>query len=607
MSVDNVDHDVAGDKAHTQETSVESGTGGNDLSAYSANRLDELRALAGANNFTNQSSYTLSSGVVDKTSDPHNISFENAEKVNTRDTGPEAGSGGDDLSAWSAGRLAKLRALAGACNFTNQSGYTLSSALVDRTSDPHDISFENAEKANTRETGTEAGSGGDDLSAWSADRPAELRALAGASNFQNNSSYTLSKGLVDRTSDPHDISFENGEKVNTEETDAAAGAGGNVLSVFVKSREEILRQIVGGSGSYTNNSSYLMPAGIVDSTAGGHDASLENGEKHHGVSAVGAIQTAEGEPMPGTATLEDDGTILDEVDADGQFVLSARPPNSIELGSNAETNTFEARFTIDLQGLDTFQDGIGAGGFDFGLVKYGAIEGNVTDFNGNPVPNESVEGEGSGASTDSEGYYNFQAPGGTEVSLTSLGGALTKTETPTGGSVTEVNWQFSGVLVSATLPDGTAIANAPIEIDTREGKVRTDEGGEYQYALVPPKTEVEVEYLESVTRSFTTNRGGVNYINEVELGAGVKGTVESTRGNPVGGVEVAIDAQGVPVSYTKESGEFSIGILDPGTITVLVADGDRRYERGDKSLTLADGDVREFTFTLRDKTNTPTY
>jgi hypothetical protein len=379
---------------------------------------------------------------------------------------------------------------------------------------------------------------------------------------------------------------------------ASDGPGGGVMSVWQQDRVTKLNQLA--TSSFTNNSSYDIPNGVVDTQQ--FDTAFENNEKRLGVFATGLVLTADGAPMPGAARIEKDGKAVESVDTSGQFTATTTPQQGVVNGENAGSEEYDFRFDIDLEGIDLFKTGIYSGR-DIGTIQYGDMEGKITDYNGDPIPNESVTGKGGGgASTDDEGFYTFRAPGGTDVTVSSLSGEVDKTRTVPGASALTVDWQFAGVTAKASLPDGTTVPNAPVEISSREGNARTDEGGENQYVAVPPETEVTVTYLDTYEETVTTADEGQNVVAPMELGAGCKGTIVSERGVKVENVDVYMDVEGVPIAYSRDTGRFAIGVADPGNLYVVCSDEDRRYERADKELDLSQDDVVEVNFRLVDST-----
>lgn len=445
---------------------------------------------------------------------------------------------------------------------------------------------------------TEAGTGGDDIPELSADRRTFLDSLAQAA-VENGSSYTLPAGVVDRDAYPYDHRWTAGENLHERSEDAELGEGGTELGLFSVSRTQFLETV--GGVPVTNNSSYRMPEAVVDNSAYPFDHRWYDGENILGVGVSGYTADGEGEPLSGEAVIYDENTEYVRESVSSQFVVRGPAPNGIEDGSNTAGTSVSFDFDPTRPGVTFRREGIGSGLRDL-AIEYGTVQGTITDFNGDPVPNESVKALGAGSSTDMNGEYKFLAPGGEDVDFISLAGYTTKTVTPSARTTLNVDWQFSGVKASIRLPDGTNIPNAPVEISTPEGERRTDEGGEYQYIRVPPETEVEVGYLGVYTRTFTTGAEGQNTEAAMELGAGCKGTVISERANVVGDVDILMDVEGVPVSFTREDGNFALGVLEPGDIKVVCAKDDRRYQRADEDLHLEEGDVVDLTFELEDAT-----
>jgi len=437
----------------------------------------------------------------------------------------------------------------------------------------------------------EAGGGGGDMDYWSDTRTTQL-SLLGSGDYTNASQYSLPRGFVNTSYDAGEGNRE--YHTTTPDGSAVSGSGGGTMDVWKRTRENLLSSF--GGGEFTNNSSFEIPAGFLNNS---YDAGGPDRERFQGVTAKGKVLNADGSPLGGTASIESGGDTSESVETTGSFVVTAPAPDAVEAGSDLDSGSSDFRFSPDIQGLDVFVESIG-GLYEGGVIQYGKIEGTVTDYNGDEVANATVEGEGAGTSTNANGVYEFVAPGGTEVALTALEGEAGKTRTPSGGEVITVDWQYSGLTVKASLPDGTGVPNAPVEVDSSEGKKRTDDGGECQYVRIPPDTDVAVTYLESVEQVETSAGEGQNAIANLELGAGVKGFVRSERGNFIEEVDINFDIEGAPISFTRGDGQFALGVLDPDSLTCICAANDRRYTRADETVNLTQGDVVRVDFQLAD-------
>jgi len=442
-----------------------------------------------------------------------------------------------------------------------------------------------------------AGAGGGDMSVWSeSDTIQRVRLLVG--DVQDQSSFGVPGGVAGDYRWGKNID-DTGEQAHVADGDSITGGGGGSMPIWKRGRITKLLQL--GTGDVTNNASFTIPNGVVGGSGWNKNIDAP-GEKLHGVNGTGVVLEADDSPMSGTVQLEVDGDVRQSQDVVGDFTLTGTAPDGAEQGADVPGRGFDLRFDINIQGIDVLRQSIG-NSIDIGTVKYGRIDGRVTNFNGEPVPNASLNAPGAGTSTDQQGYYEFNAPGGAKVTLSGLEGAVEKSRTPSAGGVLTVDWQFSGVLAKAQLPDGTSIPNAPIEVSSSEGKKRTDDGGEFQFVRVPPSDDVTITYLEAFSETITSSGEGDQYEAAFEFGAGCKGFVQSERGNEIEAVDIIFDIEGVPVTFTRNDGQFAIGVVDPGDLTLVCALNDRRYNRVDQYLSLSEGEVEERDFTLPDATN----
>jgi len=372
------------------------------------------------------------------------------------------------------------------------------------------------------------------------------------------------------------------------------------MGIFSQSRTDFLSTV--GGIPVTNNSQYPLPSAVVDRDTKPFDHRWTDGERLMGTSISGFTADGQGDPLNGDVKIYDSTQVYVEKNVSAQFVVRSPPPNAVVQGAESGGSSINFDFDPTRPGVTFRREGVGSGLKDV-AIEYGDVVGTITDFNDDPVANESVEALGAGASTDSNGRYTFLAPGGESVEFVSLAGMVSKSRTPVARSEISIDWQFAGVKASLRLPDGTNIPNAPVEIDTPEGRRRTDQGGEYQYIRVPPNVEVNLEYLETYTQTFTTANEGQNTEAPLELGAGCKGSIISERANPIEGVDLEMDVEGVPISYSREDGQFALGVLNPGDMKVVCAKEDRRFNRNDETLELQDGEVEDVNFQLTDARN----
>jgi hypothetical protein len=106
---------------------------------------------------------------------------------------------------------------------------------------------------------------GEEMSVLSKSDPEILKILVNGSGFNNNTSYTI-KGGIDSNTESFSISprDEFGEKILLYNSKINS-LDGNEMDIFNKSRIEILKALVNGSG-FNNNTSYTIKGGIDSNT-----------------------------------------------------------------------------------------------------------------------------------------------------------------------------------------------------------------------------------------------------------------------------------------------------------------------------------------------------
>lgn len=289
-----------------------------------------------------------------------------------------------------------------------------------------------------------------------------------------------------------------------------------------------------------------------------------------------------------------DGTyeFLGYTAADG-YEVEILPPDSCLMDESAPPPTNQQRQQADLSGGN-------ATDVDFALreIVPVAVNGTVTDTDGNPVPGVEVEIalDGGGtltATTDSNGFYVFDTvPAGDHTidipnppdgyTIDSQPGPLTVPEdseepiteqdfilapNPSlSGTVTAGGSPVGGVLVSIDGPSGpmSTLTNA-------DGTYEFDrlEPGDYTITVEPPDGYV-VDGPDTLTPTVADDDVSDQDFALARLGA-LGGTVTDADGNPLGGVTVIVSGpDGEHALTTDAEGGYFLGELEPGDYTAMI-------------------------------------
>lgn len=381
-----------------------------------------------------------------------------------------------------------------------------------------------------------------------------------------------------------------GEENHSESADSLTGDGGDVLEIWSSTRTNKLRNLAGG-GTFTNNSSFIIPAGLVDSSANPYDVSFEDGEAFHGVSAVGTPLDRDGTPLSGTASLEQDGETAVSASVSSLFVLSAAPPPSAIRGDNSTgTPTYTFRFTPSKPGIDYTKDGITTKA-DLGTFQYGSVAGTVTDYAGEPIEGDAVFGDGAGDKTDKNGRYEIAAPGGTQITLYAVG--TSTQETPNPGEETTVNFQYARLVVDVVTPALDPVEGTKVQIGKETHT--TDENG--RVVLDPaPVTTYQVLVSDYIFFEADIQQQGELFerrIGDDDDKAGVKlRLVDSRTGDVVRSLPGEFEDKGLR-SKSGRDGQLALFTDEAGDVALTLGGSDNRYKTKEYTLGLTAGDTAE--------------
>lgn len=365
-----------------------------------------------------------------------------------------------------------------------------------------------------------------------------------------------------------------------EEADATVGDGGGTMDLWSSSDQNIIDTL---SGTYTNDSSFSIPKAILSSGFGGGKTS----EVDMGINASAKPLTADGKPMSGRASIEIGDTKIKSETVTGGFTISSGPPAGTILGQSVSSKTQSLVFTPTIAALSIVKDNLG-GSANFGTIKYGAIDGTVTEYDGTPVPNVAVTGEGHGTVTDENGYYKMQAPGGTTVDLNALAGTYSFTLTPSAGATLTEDISFPRLVVEVLDGNFEPIQNAPVQID--DGTEYTGENGQVSigratlkdyYINVMDRFEIQNYTVQDAGEEYTVQLApgqpfGPN--PEVEAGSLTLKVIDGENGKSIENLEATVVGEG-SLSLSGEQGEIKLLSKEVGQqATVLIGTEDNRYE-----------------------------
>lgn len=343
---------------------------------------------------------------------------------------------------------------------------------------------------------------------------------------------------------------------------ASDGSGGSLMPIWEANRSEKLNTL--GTSPYENKSSFGIPNAVVGN--GVWDVNHTDDEFLAGINVRGTFVDSSSKPLSGTATVSTSGgQQVGSKSTTGSFVLNLDLPLGVGSGPDVSGEQYDFRWSPDASGLAFTQDNIPIK-YSAGVVKYGLLEGTITDFNGDPVPNDVVAGPGGAAITDEDGDYNIIGPGGTTETFETLSESLTDTVTLNADSKTVRDWQYPQLTIRVLDSGYQPVGNAPVKIDgityytNDSGKVElpqaplkdykvtvmgeftatalsvSQQGQEFVYTFGPPETyndfpdtgglgSIEIEVTDEKTGSPVTNVVGIEKTSGVTTPASRQGII----------------------------------------------------------------------------------
>ena len=445
----------------------------------------------------------------------------------------------------------------------------------------------------SQDTNAEAGAGGTDLDQYTAPDEDQLRQLWNG-NYSNQSSYTPPHGIVDTKTGTFSTGLQNDNNELSPaapESDAEAGAGGEVLDLYYQPRTTLLKRF---AGDVTNKSSFPTPKGIVDSPNDTFGTGLQNdnGEEQLGHFVTGKAIAPNGLPLEGTVQIEADGDPYHSAVVTASFIVTAPPLDGVTSGENGDDRpTFDVRFVPKADAVSSINEDVGYPDAGTLSASYGIVYGWVTDESGEAVAGATVAGDGAFTTTNPEGYYQLLAPGGRSVNLQSVDGTATDSVSVVAGQEgTRKDWQFAGVEVRVLGPDYNPIENAPVTVAGET--YRTDENGQVVLSSYPLGT-YNLKVMETYEEEIDLTAQGALSKTTVQGGRRLRiRCYASDSGDEIADLP-AIDVEAGTISYTNATGLVQLLTFDADGFDVLVAENDQRYISEAVEATPADGETAE--------------
>lgn len=390
-----------------------------------------------------------------------------------------------------------------------------------------------------------------------------------------------------------------------------SGSGGTTLEIWKKSRVQKLSNLAGGT--FINNSSFPLPPGAIGN---GFDNTWSNDEHKLGINADGQFLDERGKPLAGEAKIIVSGQEYFSETASGYFRISGNPPIGVLLGQSTRGEQYGFRFSPSSSGINYTKDNIGTK-LSIGTITYGAINGTVTDFNGNPVQGVAVKASGASAITGPSGSYQLKGPGGSTVNLKSLYGSHTESANLQKGKTNIVDFQFPRLQVTVLNAGLEAVENAKVEINGKtyntgpSGNVTIDEAKLQSYDIVVMEKYNNNGYNvdEQGQEYIVSFKPGVSFgTYGAVAGAGVKvEVIDGENGKPVKDCEVIIDGQGVAGLTDRDGVVDLIGTSAGEDVDIIASPTGNRYSPSKKTVSIPNSGDANISIELERNRSSPTY
>jgi len=285
----------------------------------------------------------------------------------------------------------------------------------------------------------------------------------------------------------------------------------------------------------------------------------------------------------------------------GNIIIAGKPPEGVSSGSDIPLSTTQ----IDIAFTPSKLDGIPfetTATYPTDTTKragYGKIFGRITDANGVPIKSAIVASNGISAASNDSGLYSIWSPTGSPVEVSALENTETTSVTPT-DRLTEVNWQFAGIVVKVRGPNGVPVPNAPVSIGGKN--YRTNDQGTVTEALLG-LADYHVTILDGESQTVSLDfEGQKNTVTE-STGARIDITCyDANTGQAIHDLPVKDNTTGRRV-FTTDGGKASL-LTTGGQQEIIVGKNDPRYVVKAFETEISDGNIDEIS--LEVEPNIPT-
>jgi hypothetical protein len=394
---------------------------------------------------------------------------------------------------------------------------------------------------------------------------------------------------------------------------ASDGVGGGTMDVWQETRVTKLNQLA--ASTFTNNSSFSIPSAVVDTQQ--FDTAFDSNEKFAGVNALGTALDGDEKPLAGKASIEAAGVAFEKQSVSGSFLIAAAPPVGVTAGQDTSLDEYDFRFTPSFAAIDYYEAAIPYH-YEAGTIEYGTVEGYVYDYNGNPVPDHNVRGEGDADITDSAGFYQFLAPGGNAVTLQTLYQTYSEEFTPQAGQTLQQDFTFPMLQVTVLDANYDPIEGAPVEVlgdvyHSNEGgqvKLPQVELGEHTVVVQDYWTaDITVDSQDQLFRLKLSPSSGDFENPDGETAANAQsGGVKFKAVDAVSGATVVdMSVRETGTDYLTQSGPNGIATIlsnqiEQDEVEFHIGTGDRRYRPTTVTGSIPEDDIVEFTVELERRT-----
>lgn len=469
-------------------TNATDGAGGGDMAIYSEPREPQLRGLV-SGSYTNNSSLTLPSGVVDTQN--YSVKFDGDGEIASVQLSTEAedGAGGGEMAIYSEPREVQLRSLVSG-TFTNNTSVTIPSGVVDTQN--YTVRFDgDGEKASVQlSSESESGDGGGTMGVWFEDRTAKLERLVSGS-YVNDSEFSIPSAVV--STQNYNTTFANSERwFNVAVAGQTKGGDGLPLSgtASIQSGENVEAQ-------KSVQGSFQLASGAPDGVESGSDVSGEGSARFEFIpqagftfeddqidrglnevvieygSVTGTVTDYNGDPVTNdelSATLQLTGeTVPIFTDANGEYSSSAPGGNNVTVESLGANVTQSVSITAV---QETVLD-----------IQYSGLEITLLTPNNSRLSDASVSFDSTFKRTDSDGKVTFvQVPALSNINVTIYREINEAIQSADQGVLKQAEVTVGLAVTGQVLDDGEPVAGLDVRLLDESGREyvgRTSQDGTF--------------------------------------------------------------------------------------------------------------------------------